>query len=82
MFQDRARQQGNINKKDDRDFLKSRPPARHTIKKGDRVLSTSRLKSFELLKMFKRRFDALEKLYRPEWLRVVEAVLNNSFKKD
>ena len=38
-------------------------------------------KFFELFKILKSSFDALDRLYRPDRPRVVEAVLDNSFQK-
>ena len=38
-------------------------------------------KFFELFKILKSKFDALDRLYRPERPRVVEAVLDNSFQQ-
>ena len=38
-------------------------------------------KFFELFQILKSSFDALDRLYRPDRPRVVEAVLDNSFQK-
>ena len=80
IFQNRGRPQGNINKDGSRDFLRSRPPARQH-NKDNRDFPKSIPNIFELLKILESSLDALDRLYRADGPRVVEAVVNNSFQK-
>ena len=56
-------------------------PQGNINKKGHRYLSKSRPIFFELLKMLKSSFDALDRLYRPDQGGFLGTVLNNSFTK-